>query len=111
MVTTSSARALKLATAGRLVVGGAADLMVIPPPRGAAKDVAEALLAAERRDLRLVMIGGQPMVASPLLKAVFQARRSRPRPIRVDGVERLGTARLVAAIERCPLSEPGVETA
>ena len=65
--------------------------------------------APARRDVRLVMVGGRPMVASPMLKAVFAARRSRPRPLRVDGVERLADPRLAAAIERCPIREPGVE--
>ena len=60
------------------------------------------------RPLRLVMIGGRPLVASPLLKTVFAARRTRPRALRVDGVERLADARLVRAIERCPIREAGV---
>jgi cytosine/adenosine deaminase-related metal-dependent hydrolase len=110
MVTTSSARVLKLETAGRLVVGGPADLIVIPPPRSASRSVAEALLETERRDLRLVMIGGRPMVAAPALEDVFAARHSRPRSLRVDGIERLADRSLAAAIARCPIREPGVET-
>jgi hypothetical protein len=109
MVTTSAARALKLATAGRLIVGGPADLMVIPPPRGGSRSVAEALLDTERRDVRLVMVGGRPLVAAPILKDVFAARHCRPRALRVDGVERLADRRLAAAIARCPIREPGVE--
>ena len=34
MVTTSAARVLKLEAAGRLAVGGPADVMIIPPPHG-----------------------------------------------------------------------------
>jgi cytosine/adenosine deaminase-related metal-dependent hydrolase len=109
MVTTSAARALKLEAAGRLVVGRPADLMVIPPPCSNSASVADALLETERRDVRLVMIGGRPMIAAPNLAAVFAARHSRPRALRVDGVERLADRSLVAAIARCPIREPGVE--
>jgi cytosine/adenosine deaminase-related metal-dependent hydrolase len=109
MVTTSAARALKLETAGRIVVGGPADLMVIPPPNPGSRSVAEALLGTERRDVRLVVVGGRPMLAAPTVRAVFAARGTRPRALRVDGVERLADPWLAAAIVRCPIHEPGVE--
>jgi cytosine/adenosine deaminase-related metal-dependent hydrolase len=105
-VTTAPAGMLKLADAGRIAVGGAADLMVLPALGGSAAD---ALLAATRRDIALVTIGGRPMVGSPALRTVFEARRAAARPIVVDGTERLAESRLGWAIAQCPIAEPGVE--
>ncbi len=110
MVTTAPARILRLPDAGRLVPDASADLLVVPAAVGdAAGDAASALLAASRRDVSLVTIGGRLMVASPRFAEVFAARRAAARPILVDGVERLAEARLARAIARCPIREPGVE--
>jgi cytosine/adenosine deaminase-related metal-dependent hydrolase len=106
MVTVAAARILRLPGAGRIAVGSPADLVVVPPVR---HDAAEALLATERRDVRLVTIGGRPLVGAPEMAAVFAARGSAPRPIVVDGAERLARRSLARAIERCPIREPGVE--
>jgi hypothetical protein len=72
-------------------------------------DAADALLAASRRDLSLVLIDGRPLVGSPAFETVFGARRSKTRPIVVDGVERVAEANLARAIARCSISEPGLE--
>jgi cytosine/adenosine deaminase-related metal-dependent hydrolase len=104
-VTTAPAGMLKLADAGRIAVGGAADLMVLPPLGGSAAD---ALLAATRREIALVTIAGRPVVGSPALRSVFEARRAAARPIAVDGAERLAESRLAWAIARCPIKEPGI---
>ena len=107
MVTTAPARMLRLPDAGRIAVGVPADLIVLPPTR---RDVASALLAVSRRDLSLVILGGQPVVAAPAFTALFGARGTPARPIVVDGVERLAAAWLTQAIERCPIKEPGIES-
>jgi cytosine/adenosine deaminase-related metal-dependent hydrolase len=107
MVTTAPARMLRMGDAGRIAVGVPADLIVLPPIR---RDFASALLAASRRDLSLVTLGGQPMVGAPAFEALFGARGTRGRPIVVDGVERLAATRLARAIARCPITEPGVES-
>jgi cytosine/adenosine deaminase-related metal-dependent hydrolase len=106
MVTTAPARILHLHEAGRIAIGSPADLVVLP---SAKSDPAEALLAASRRDLSLVMIDGRPLVGSPAFETVFGARRSKTRPIVLDGAERVADATLAGAIRRCPISEPGLE--
>lgn len=106
MVTSSAACLLRQPDAGRLAPGAQADLIVLPSARD---DAADALLAASRADLALVVIGGRPMVAAPSLAAVFRARRVGAHPILVDGVERIAHARLARMIARCPIREPGVE--
>jgi cytosine/adenosine deaminase-related metal-dependent hydrolase len=106
MVTETPARILKLPDAGRIAVGLAADLVVLPPRDAAAAD---ALLATRRGDIALVTIAGRPVVGCPSLSAVFVARRTPAQPVSVDGVERLVTCRLARAIARSPISEPGVE--
>jgi cytosine/adenosine deaminase-related metal-dependent hydrolase len=105
MVTTAPARMLRLGGAGSIAIGGGADLIVLPPDR---RDPASALLAASRSDLRLVALGGRPVVGAPALESVFRARRVRTRPLVVDGVERIADSGLVHAIERCPITEPGI---
>lgn len=108
MVTTSAAALLHQSRAGRIAVGGPADLVVVPLKSGAPAD---ALLAAGRRDVRLVTIDGRPMVADPDLAPVFQARRLTPRPFRVDEAPKLGDPGLVRRIAGCPIAEPGVSVA
>jgi cytosine/adenosine deaminase-related metal-dependent hydrolase len=106
MVTTAPARILHLHDAGRIAIGGPADLLVVPSTRG---DAADALFATSRCDLSLVMIDGRPLVSSPAFEAVFGARRARARTLRVDGIERIADSVLARAIARCPITEPGVE--
>ena len=106
MVTEAPAAILKLADAGRIAAGRAADLLVLPPRDLTAAD---ALVAASRRDVALVTMGGRPVLGSPWLSAVFVARRITAQPVSVDGAERLVSCRLARAIARCPIAEPGVE--
>jgi cytosine/adenosine deaminase-related metal-dependent hydrolase len=105
MVTTVPASLLRLRDAGRIALGGPADLLVIPPTTS---DAATALLAASRRDVQLVTIGGQPMIGASELRQVFDARRAGVCEISVDGAERLGESSLARAIARSPIVEPGV---
>jgi cytosine/adenosine deaminase-related metal-dependent hydrolase len=106
MVTEAPARILNLPEAGSLAVGVPADLIVVP----SRKDTpADAVLAARRRDLALVTIGGRPVVGCPTLSAVFVARRITAHPVAIDGVERLVACALARAIARSPIAEPGVE--
>jgi len=105
MVTTSAAALLHQPKSGRITVGGPADLVVIPPFGG---DPAAALLETTRRDIRLVMIGGRPLVADPDLAAVFQARRVKLRPLRVDMAPKVADSGLVRRLAGCPIVEPGV---
>jgi cytosine/adenosine deaminase-related metal-dependent hydrolase len=106
MVTTAPARLLRLPDAGRLTEGTPADMVILPAKKAG---VAEALIETSRADIALVTIAGRPMIGAPVLKPVFQARRTSTRPIVVDGVDRVADARLARAIARCPIREPGVE--
>ncbi|HEV3061143.1 MAG TPA: amidohydrolase family protein [Vicinamibacterales bacterium] len=105
MVTTNPARLLRLRRAGRLAVGDPADFIVVPRSDG---DAAAALLAAARRDIELVVVGGRPLVASAPFVDVFRARSAVARPLTVDGVSKLGESGLVRRIAGCPIVEPGV---
>jgi cytosine/adenosine deaminase-related metal-dependent hydrolase len=108
MVTTAPAALLHQPRAGRIAVGGPADLVVLPSQNGSPAD---ALLDASRRDVRLVAIDGRPMVADPDLARVFQARRLTPKSFRVDEAPKLGDPGLVRRIAGCPIAEPGVSIA
>jgi len=102
MVTTSAAALLRQPRAGRLAVGGPADLIVVPTP---------ALPDASRADVRLVVVGGRPLVGDPGFCAVFEARRVAARRIRVDGAPKIAESGLVRRIAGCPIREPGVSAA
>lgn len=106
MVTETSAQVLRLTDAGRIERGLPADFIVLPPGKETPED---ALLAAARRDLALITMGGRPLVGCPSLSAVFVARRTRAQPVSIDEKERLVSCRLAHAIARCPIGEPGVE--
>ena len=105
MVTTGPAALLRQPKSGQLTVGAPADLMVIPPFE---PDPAAALLKTTRRDVRLVMVGGRPLVSDPDLAAVFRARRTRLRPLRVDQAPKLAESGLARRLAGCPIAEPGV---
>jgi hypothetical protein len=80
-------------------------LIVLPPVRATA---AATLLTVTRADIRLVSIGGRPIVASPELRTIFSARRVPRSRLVVDDVEKAVDARLARAIEGCPIEERGV---
>lgn len=106
MVTSAPASILRLANGGSIVRGAWADLLVIPPKK---EDAAEALLETHRRHILLITIDGTPMLGAPALASVFRARRTNPRSILVDGIDRIAASRLAAGIRRCVIREPGVE--
>ena len=105
MVTVAAAGLLRLPEAGRLRVGGPADLIVIP---AAGESPAEALLHASRRDIQLSVVGGLPMIAAASLRHVFAARNVAAVPLIIDGEQRLAASSLGRAISRSPIAEPGV---
>jgi cytosine/adenosine deaminase-related metal-dependent hydrolase len=107
-VTEAPGRALRLPDAGRISPGRPADFVVLPALRD---DVADTVLAAGRRDLLMVAVGGRPVVGAPSLRAVFSARGARARRMVIDGAERIAESSFAAAIARSPISDPGVACA
>ena len=116
MVTRSAASLLRQPRAGRIAVGVPTDLTMLDGHAGRAGDgngngarpPLEMLLAAERRDVRLVVVDGRPLVGDADMLPVFEARRVTPRPMRVDAAPKIGESRLVRRIAGCPIAEPGV---
>jgi len=105
MVTTNAAAMLRLRHAGRLAAGVPADIIVIP---NNGRSAAESLLDTRRADVRLVVVGGRPLVGDSQLAPVFQGRQAATRMIVVDGVPRLAESGLARRIAGCPIAEPGV---
>jgi len=105
MVTTSAARMLRLAHAGRLAVGSPADLIVVP---AVGSSPAEALLETSRKSLGLVAVGGRPMVGEWRFGPAFRARGGSARSIFIDGVAKLVDSGLARRIAGCPIPERGI---
>ncbi len=106
MVTTNPGRLLRVPGAGRIATGLKADLLVI---RRLADDPAESLIAARRRDVLLVAVGGRPLVADPELAGVFAAHRSRATRVRIDGAVKLLDTGLARRLRRCAIDAQGLE--
>ena len=106
MVTANAAKLLRAPEAGRLSLGLPADLVVIPP---LGEDPAHALLALDRSQIRLVTIGGRPLVGAPELSSVFAARRVATAAVNLDGEARILDGALARRIRASSLAEPGLE--
>jgi cytosine/adenosine deaminase-related metal-dependent hydrolase len=106
MVTTNPARLLGLPAAGRIAPGLRADLLVL---RRLADDPAASLIAARRRDVLLVTVGGRPLVADPELAGVFAAHRASATLARIDGAVKLLDSGLARRIRRCAIDVQGLE--
>jgi cytosine/adenosine deaminase-related metal-dependent hydrolase len=105
MVTTSAAELVRQPRLGRLRAGSPADFIVVPR---VAKEPIDALLATARRDLDLVVAGGQPLMASESVAEIFKARRIRARRVDIDGVRKVMDSALARRIAACSIAEPGV---
>jgi cytosine/adenosine deaminase-related metal-dependent hydrolase len=115
MVTTAAAALLRYPRGGRIAVGAPADLLVLPaataghPADVSAEHLAgTALLAATRRDVRLVVVGGRPLVGHPEFARLFGARRVSVHQLRVDGAPKIAESGLARRIAGCPIVEAGV---
>ena len=105
MVTTAAADIIGQSQLGRLCPGAPADLILVP---GVRDQPADALLSSSRRDLELVVVGGRPMVANPAFASMFDARRTAPLPIRLDGTLKLADSALARRMISCSIAEPGL---
>jgi cytosine/adenosine deaminase-related metal-dependent hydrolase len=91
--------------AGRLAVGGPADLVALADD---GRPPAEQLLATRRADLRLVLQAGRPVVADPDFVALFD-RLSEPWwPATLDGRPKLLAQRCMAPLLEAGLGERGL---
>jgi cytosine/adenosine deaminase-related metal-dependent hydrolase len=96
---------------GSLQVGGFADLLLLPAathdPLSDAKLFLQ-LLSLKRAQIQLVMLAGKPLVASPDLKHIFDATKTKATLAIVDHTEKLMVRPLAARLRRSLLAEPGV---
>lgn len=106
MVGPNAARALRLVDAGRIMPGLPADLLVLP---SRSEDPFDALLAAARADVLMVIIGGRPMVGDPELSGVFAGRRTRAALARLDERVKLVDEQLAHRVRHCAIREPGLD--
>ena len=108
MVTSDAAALLRQPRSGSIAVSQPADLTVIPP---LAATPASSLLETTRRNVRLVVVDGKPLVGDPAFAPVFRARRASARRGSVDAAPKLIEAGLARRIAGCPIAEPGVAVA
>jgi cytosine/adenosine deaminase-related metal-dependent hydrolase len=101
LVTGNASRLLRLADRGELKAGAAADLAIFPAAAGLGR--------ARRRDVRLVVVGGQARYGDPEFLAAFDFTRQPVASIRVDGRKKLLAAFIAARVRRSSISEPGLE--
>lgn len=107
MITSDTAKILRLPYAGRIAAGLPADLAIFPA-RG--DDPFSAMLSAERADVRLVMIAGRPQIGDLDMAPVFADAKVATARVRVDGVEKLMAAALAQRLKQAAVNEPGLET-
>lgn len=106
MVTSDAAAILRLHHAGRIAKGLPADLVIFAPNRDAPFDN---FANACRADLRLVLLGGLPLIGDPDLAPIFTATRVVAEKVRVDGSEKLMARAIVERFKKSSLCEPGLE--
>ena len=105
-VTSDAADVLRLDDAGRLGPDRPADLTIVAA-NGA--DPCSSVLRARRTTVRLVMIGGRPLVADASFGDLFAATRTRAATSRVDGRPSLLAAPIARRLRRSAIEEPGLE--
>ncbi len=105
MVTTRAADLLRLPFAGRLEPGAPADLIVLPARR---TDPFENLLAAERSELLLVMIGGEALYGDPWLVPGLLGTHSEATAVIVDGSAKWLRHELAQRLWANGAQEPGL---
>jgi cytosine/adenosine deaminase-related metal-dependent hydrolase len=106
MVTVDAAAILHLPQAGRLSVGVAADLVILPAGEA---DPFASVVKTNRSELRLVMIGGRPQIGDPDMWPLFVAAEVKTERVCLDGREKVMAAALVNRLHRCLIREAGFE--
>jgi cytosine/adenosine deaminase-related metal-dependent hydrolase len=106
MVTSEAAAVLRLPYAGRLAKGLPADLVVLARRHD---DPCNNLVNACRRDLRLLLLGGRPLLGDLQMAPIFAATRVAAANVRVDGCEKLMSRTIVARLRAAVINEAGLE--
>jgi N-acyl-D-aspartate/D-glutamate deacylase len=102
LVTEAAARLLRLTDRGVLRTGARADLLVLPARLPFSR--------ATRKDIRLIMLGGNMCCGARDLAEVMLPRSQRSE-IRIDGCAKVVTARLGALLGSIGARESGLEPA
>jgi cytosine/adenosine deaminase-related metal-dependent hydrolase len=100
LVTVNAARLLRLADRGELRTGKAADLAVFPAKAGPGY--------ARRRQVRLVIVSGQPRYGDPEFLPAFESSGQPVASIRVDGRRKLLAESIAGRLRRSSTPELGV---
>lgn len=108
MITVDAARMLRLPDAGRIAPGLPADLVLFT---SSDSNSFESILRARRSDLRLVMIGGRPLVGDLDLAPVFDAAHIGVTRVCLDGRDKWMDQRVVDRLRRSSIGEAGLEIA
>lgn len=106
MITCNAAKILRLPQAGRIAANLPADLTVF---RSTKADPFACIISAQRADIRLVMIAGQPQIGDLDMAPVFAAAKVATARIRIDGVDKLMAAGIAHRLQRAAVSEPGLD--
>jgi cytosine/adenosine deaminase-related metal-dependent hydrolase len=105
MVSVDAAALLGLRETGRIAEGAPADLAIFPA-KGA--DAFTSLIAAQRADVRLVMIGGRALYGDVDLAHAFRATRVKVGQVQVDGCAKLLARSVVQRVLRSTIGEVGL---
>ena len=101
-----AAKLLRLEGGGVIEVGVPADVIVLGPIESCPFDT---LVSAARSDVRMTMIGGEPVVAEPLLAHVFGASSVESMPAVLDGFPRCVAGWIGRHVLKMQLQEPGFQ--
>jgi cytosine/adenosine deaminase-related metal-dependent hydrolase len=101
-----AARLLRLDDGGRIDAGARADLTVFRAGESCPYDT---LVTATRSDVRLTMISGEPAIAEPSLRGLFDATGVDVSSALLDGSPRIVARWIARHVQRMHLQEPGFE--
>ena len=105
MITSDAASILRLPDAGRIAKGLPADVAIFSSLSDKPFD---SIVAAQRSNVRLVMIKGRPLIGDLDMAPVFVAARVAVDKVRVDGCEKLMAKAIADRLKRSSIGESGL---
>jgi cytosine/adenosine deaminase-related metal-dependent hydrolase len=105
-VTSDAARILRLRDGGMLSPGRTADVVML---RRRADDPYESVVRCARADVRLSMVGGQPLYGEPAMRPLFERKGERVDLVLVDGMPRLLAHWIARRASSMTVRESGLE--